>query len=152
MSTFSQDATKLVIQINAWLCLSASVIFTPSLLGVLIKYNLKIERAGLYMLLCLQLIFLMQILPSLVLIGALEDSEKGTIKKLAAYLAGTLICVTFLTQIYFLTETMRVRIWIQSRDLMELKSRLKAFKRFKITIVALLILLFAVSGVVFGFL
>ena len=104
------------------------------------------------MLVCLQLIFLMQILPSLVLIGALEDSEKGTIKKLAASLAGTLICVTFLTQIYFLTETMRVRIWIQSTDLMELKTRLKAFKRFKITIVALLVLLFTVSGVVFGFL
>jgi hypothetical protein len=120
-------------------------------LGVLIKYNLKIERAGLYMLVCLQLIFLLQILPSLVFIRALEDNAKGTIKILAAILGGTLICVTFLIQIYFLTETMRVRIWIQSRDLLELKTRLKSFKRFKITIVALLAMLFTVSGVVYGY-
>jgi hypothetical protein len=131
--------------------LTASIIYIPLLLGILIKYNLKIERAGLYMLVCLQLIFLLQILPSLVFIRALEDNAKGTIKILAAILGGTLICVTFLIQIYFLTETMRVRIWIQSRDLLELKTRLKSFKRFKITIVALLAMLFTVSGVVYGY-
>jgi hypothetical protein len=130
--------------------LTASIIFIPLLLGVLIKYNLKIERAGLYMLISLQLIFLLQILPSLVFIEALEDNAKGTIKILAAILGGTLICVSFLIQIYFLTETMRVRIWIQSRDHLELKARLKAFKRFKITIVALLAMLFAISGMVYG--
>jgi p-aminobenzoyl-glutamate transporter AbgT len=69
---------------------------------------------------------------------------------LAAILGGTLICVSFLIQIYFLTETMRVRIWIQSRDHLELKARLKAFKRFKKTIVALLVMLFVVSGMVYG--
>lgn len=104
------------------------------------------------MLICLLLIFLLQILPSLVFIGALEDNAKGTIKILAAVLGGTLICVSFLIQIYFLTETMRVRIWIQSRDLLELKKRVKAFKRFKITIVALLVMLFVVSGIVYGYL
>ena len=102
------------------------------------------------MLISLQLIFLLQILPSLVFIEALEDNAKGTIKILAAILGGTLICVSFLIQIYFLTETMRVRIWIQSRDHLELKARLKAFKRFKITIVALLAMLFAISGMVYG--
>ena len=132
--------------------MTASIIFIPLLLGVLIKYNLKIERAGLYMLVCLQLIFLLQILPSLVFIEALEDNAKGTIKILAAILTGTLICVSFLIQIYFLTETMRVRIWIQSRDHLELKTRLKAFKRFKITIVVLLVMLFMVSGMVYGYL
>jgi hypothetical protein len=68
------------------------------------------------MLICLQLIFLVQILPSLVFIEALEDNAKGTINILASIIAGILICFSFLMQIYFLTETMRVRIWIQSRD------------------------------------
>ena len=56
--SLSAVAKEIVIQVNAGLCFASSILFIPLTLAVLIKYRLKIERAGLIMLTCLLIVFL----------------------------------------------------------------------------------------------